>query len=109
MRTCLRKIGILVPILAVAVIGITGCPVSVDGSSPIDGFLEIPGTSITGGKTWTPTSKVFVSGRALKINSFYMCDHEVTQAEYKEVMGSNPSTADAYDKCLQEKPQATTL
>ena len=48
MRTCLRRIGILA--VAVAVIGITGCPVSVDGSVA-DGFLEIPGTSIKGNET----------------------------------------------------------
>ena len=37
-----------------------------------------------------PSSNVFVSGRVLDIKSFYMSDHEVTRAEYKEVMGSLP-------------------
>lgn len=27
----------------------------------------------------------------VKLNSFYMCKHEVTQAEYTEIMGENPS------------------
>ena len=64
-----------------------------------EGFVEVPGTSITGTESWTPSSEVFVSGRVLEIKSFYMSDHEVTRAEYKEVIGSLPgSMADAYDK-----------
>ena len=42
---------------------------------------------------------MFVSGRVLDIKSFYMSDHEVTRAEYKEVMGSLPDDmAKAHDK-----------
>ncbi|MGI5115865.1 SUMF1/EgtB/PvdO family nonheme iron enzyme [Treponema sp. SP13] len=64
-----------------------------------EGFVEVPGTSIAGTESWTPSSAVFVSGRVLEIKSFYMSDHEVTRAEYKEVIGSLPgSMADAYDK-----------
>lgn len=62
------------------------------------GFKEILATSITESKTWTPSSSVFVSGRALEISSFYMSDHEVTRGEYKAVMGSDPSKTSAYDK-----------
>ena len=39
-----------------------------------------------------------MGGRALEIKSFYMSDHEVTRAEYKEVMGSDQSRKSAYDK-----------
>ncbi|MGP1474255.1 MAG: formylglycine-generating enzyme family protein [Treponema sp.] len=50
-------------------------------------------------ETWTPSSNVFVSGRVLDIKSFYMSDHEVTRAEYKEVMGSLPDDMPkAHDK-----------
>ncbi|MGP1603101.1 MAG: SUMF1/EgtB/PvdO family nonheme iron enzyme [Treponema sp.] len=63
-----------------------------------EGFVKVPETSIAGTETWTPSSSVFVSGRVLEIKSFYMSDHEVTRAEYKEVMGSDPSTAKAHDK-----------
>ena len=119
MRTCLRKIGILAAV-AVAVIGITGCWISTDGGGPLDkreppkpatvvltmidtvsdpyGFVRVPGTSIKGTETWTPSSEVFVSGRSFEIKDFYMSDHEVTRAEYKEVMGSDPSIAKAHDK-----------
>ena len=89
----LRKIGILAA--AVAVIGIVGCrndaggtPDSPSPATVPEGFVKVPGISITGTETWTPSSQVFVSGRALEIKSFYMSDHEVTRAEYKEVMGS---------------------
>lgn len=63
-----------------------------------EGFVKIPAASIDGTETWTPESKVFVSGRKLEIASFYMSDHPVTRGEYKAVMGSDPSTAKAYDK-----------
>lgn len=63
-----------------------------------EGFVRVPGVAINGSETWKPESKVFVSGRKLKITSFFMCDHEVTRAEYKAVIGSDPSTAKAYDK-----------
>lgn len=56
-----------------------------------EGFVKIPAVSIAGTESWTPESEVFVSGRKLEIASFYMSDHEVTQAEYQVVMGSNPS------------------
>ena len=63
-----------------------------------EGFVEIPAASITGSEEWTPTSNIFVSGRALNIEAFWMSDHEVTRDEYKKIMGSDPSSADAYDK-----------
>lgn len=63
-----------------------------------EGFVEVTGTTITGNETWTPSSKVFVSGRSLIIPDLYVCDHEVTRGEFKALMGKDPSTADAYDK-----------
>ena len=63
-----------------------------------EGFVEIPAASITGSEEWTPYSSIFVSGRKLNIESFWMSDHQVTREEYKKIMGSDPSRADAYDK-----------
>lgn len=62
------------------------------GSSIPEGFVEIPAATIAGTEEWTPTSSVFISGRALKIAGFYMCDHQVTQDEFKSVMGTLPSS-----------------
>ena len=60
-------------------------------SAEVSSFKEIAGTTISGTETWNPTSTyVFISGRSLEIPSFYMCDHEVTQAEYSKVMGECP-------------------
>ena len=67
-----------------------------------EGFVEIPAVSISGSEPWTPASNVFVSGRKLEIASLYMSDHVVTRGEYKAVMGSDPSTAKAYDKAGNE-------
>ena len=63
-----------------------------------EGFVEIPDASITGSEEWTPYSNIFVSGRKLSIEAFWMSDHQVTREEYKKIMGSDPSRADAYDK-----------
>ena len=63
-----------------------------------EGFVEVKGTTITGSESWTPSSEVFVSGRTITIPDMYVCDHEVTRGEFKEVMGTDPSTANAYDK-----------
>ena len=63
-----------------------------------EGFVEVTGTTITGSESWTPSSSVFVSGRSITISDMYVCDHEVTRGEFKEVMGTDPSTANAYDK-----------
>ena len=60
-------------------------------------FVKVEGTKITGTETWTPTSKVFVSGRKLTIPTLIVSDHEVTRGEFKDVMGKDPSTTDAYD------------
>lgn len=63
-----------------------------------EGFKKIPGTTINGTEYWTPSSSVFVSGRKLTIPTLIVSDHEVTRGEYKAVMGTDPSTAPAYNK-----------
>ncbi len=62
-----------------------------------EGFVEIPAASITGTETWMPSSSIFISGRALEIAGFYMCDHEVTQDEFKAVMGTLPGSMASTD------------
>lgn len=53
-------------------------------SEPIpEGFVYVKGATITGKETLTPTSSVFIPERIFEIADFYMCDHEVTQAEYE--------------------------
>ena len=61
-----------------------------------EGFVEVIGTTITGSESWTPSSKVFVSGRSITIPDMYVCDHEVTQAEYEKYCkygSSSPSSS----------------
>ena len=61
-------------------------------------FVKVLGATIKGDETWTPSSGVFVSKRSLTIPDLYVCDHEVTRGEFKALMGTDPSTAAAYDK-----------
>ena len=78
--------------------GNTGGSSSGSSEQAPEGFVKIPAASIDGTESWKPNSEVFVSGRKLEIASFHMSDHPVTRGEYKAVMGSDPSTASAYDK-----------
>ena len=57
-------------------------------------FVKIAATTITGpDSSWEETSSVFISGRSVDLSSFYICNHEVTHAEFKKVMETDPSTA----------------
>ena len=92
-------------LLAVSLIvlgmGMTGCKTDTEAIPVLpsipEGFVKVKGTEITGTETWTPESKVFVSGRKLTIPTLIVSDHEVTRGEFLAVMGTDPSTASAYD------------
>lgn len=63
-----------------------------NGSASTAGLVSGTGTSTTGAVSG---SEVFISGRTLTIPSLYVCDHEVTQKEYKtycEFGSSQPSS-----------------
>ena len=62
------------------------------------GFVKVEGATIVGGDKFKVGSNtgVFVAGRTVTLSDFYMCDHEVTQAEYIGVMRANPSKFDGY-------------
>ncbi len=44
-------------------------------------FVEVEGTSLSGA---LKGSAIFIRGRTVSIDTFYMCNHEVTQAEYEK-------------------------
>ena len=50
-----------------------------------DGFVFVEGATITEA---APNSEVFIDGRIVTISNFYICDHEVTQAEYSKYGGA---------------------
>ena len=53
-------------------------------------FVYVKGATIQDGIKGSgyTESKIFVDGKNVSIQSFYMSDHEVTQAEYKAIMGT---------------------
>ena len=59
-------------------------------------FVNITGSTVTGSDKFKVGNETgcFVAGRNVTINNFSMLDHEITQAEYQSVMGSNPSYFD---------------
>lgn len=61
-------------------------------------FVKIPAVSLKGTEYYAPGSVLLIINRKIEIASFYISDHPVTRGEYKAVMGSDPSTAKAYDK-----------
>ena len=60
------------------------------GPSVPEGFVPVQGATFDGTIT-VADSQVFIEGRTVTIPNLLVCDHEVTQAEYQSVMGSNPS------------------
>jgi formylglycine-generating enzyme required for sulfatase activity len=52
------------------------------------GMIPVTGATITGSVS---DSAVFIAGRTVTISNLYVSDHEVTQAEFLDVMGTNPS------------------
>lgn len=82
----------------------TETPVETPAETPVEevipaGFVKVTGATVTGGTKFAYEGSsedyfkgVFREDRSVTIADFYMCDHEVTQAEYQAVMGSNPSS-----------------
>ena len=57
-------------------------------SSVPQGFVAVAGATVSGAVS---DSAIFIDGGTITIPNMYVCDHEVTQAEFQAVMGTNPS------------------
>ncbi len=68
---------------------------------PPKDFVKVEGSRIIGGKQfyypYPPCPErwdyigVFIENREVILDTFYMCNHEVTQKEYLDIVGENPS------------------
>ena len=82
-------------VLAVMVMALedAGCS---SGKIP-EGFVEVKGGTVTGDTKYASSDNdyIFVPGRTVTISDMYVCDHEVTQAEYKKYCkyGSSSSSS----------------
>ncbi len=79
---------------------------------PPPDFVKVEGSRIVGGiqfafnnlTTWH-FKGAFIEGRTVILSDFFMCNHEVTQKEYQDVIGNNPSffTGDDESKKVSEE------
>ena len=106
-----KSLWLSVLVAAALIISLTGCNNGTVSSSDnnstssnenqevtSEGLVMVKGDTVNGGVKFAYEGSladdykgVFVEGRTVKIKDFYICDHEVTQAEYEAVMGINPS------------------
>ena len=62
-------------------------------TGPDDGFVFVEGGTVVGDSSYNQYyTGAFPSGRTVTLSSFYISDHELTQAEYVAVIGTNPSS-----------------
>ena len=72
-----------------AILGMAAC--GAESKADQKGFVKVVGSTVVGGtkfKNVYGNTGVFVPERTVAISTFYMSDHEVTQAEYEAVMGA---------------------
>jgi len=72
------------------------------------GFVLVHGGTVIGGDKFILAGQTdayykgaFIAGRTVTLSSFYISDHEVTQAEYQSVMGTNPSNFSGSNKPVE--------
>ncbi|MHB2148652.1 SUMF1/EgtB/PvdO family nonheme iron enzyme [Calditrichota bacterium LG25] len=58
---------------------------------PVVEMVYVPGGTFTMGDTWGDGDSDERPTHSVTVNSFYMGKYEVTQAQYQEIMGNNPS------------------
>ena len=63
-----------------------------------EGFVKVTGGTVTGDTKYASSDNdyIFVAGRTVTISDMYVCDHEVTQAEYEKYCkygSSSPSSS----------------
>lgn len=80
-----------------ATISLSSCDKSKKNRVP-DDFVLVKGMRVKG---QVGDSNVFVEGGNVPIGNLYVCDHEVTQAEFKYTMGYNDSFFDGSKKSLK--------
>ena len=61
-----------------------------------EGFVYVKGMDFDGTEKLSPESEVFIKNRKIHIDDFYMCDHPVTQDEFKAIF---PERYTYYSTC----------
>ncbi len=72
------------------------------------GFVYVKGDTIEGAANTNNWTGVFVKGRTVTLNDFYMGKYEVTQEEYASVMAGQKVTVDGEEYELESNPNYCT-
>ena len=70
---------------------------TISSGNILEGFVKVKGGTVTGDTKYASSDNdyIFVAGRTVTISDMYVCDHEVTQAEYEKYCkygSSSPSS-----------------
>ena len=71
---------------------------TISSGNILEGFVKVKGGTVTGDTKYASSDNdyIFVAGRTVTIPDMYVCDHEVTQAEYEKYCkygSSSPSSS----------------
>ena len=78
------------------------------GVSIPKGFVKVKGGRVTGKQNTNNYAGVFISGRTVTLNDFYMSKYEVTQDEYSSVMTGQKVTVSGTEYTLNANPSYCT-
>ena len=70
---------------------------TISSGNILEGFVKVKGGTVTGDTKYASSDNdyIFIAGRTVTISDMYVCDHEVTQAEYEKYCkygSSSPSS-----------------
>ena len=100
MKSILKKVA-GAAIAATLALGMFSCSTNAGGDDPVSDFVLIPaGTFQMGSNQGNDDNKPVHTVTLTK--AFYMCDHEVTQFEYQDVMDDTPSNFLEYDDDINQ-------
>ena len=106
----MKKIKWLTTVLVVAsiILCAVGCANETVPPHVVPEMVEVKGGTIEGAANTNNYAGVFVEGRTVTLNDFYMGKYEVTQEEYASVMAGQKVTVEGVEYTLESNPSYCT-